>query len=308
MVSMFSSADNGIYRYQQWVVDAWRRSGGTVRKDIRLPKKLRALMGRLNLHLPGTKRRNRSLLVCASWRVESVAWPWTGNYDIIPIMWDVWPGNFEPLVRFARRNRVKLLFCTSSQQAMAAQARVPGLKAVWLPEAVDVKSYPMGGNLRNRSIDILEFGRCLPCVHDALKKHKFSIPINYEYPSARLIAPDFRDFTAKLRNAKMVVCYPKCDTNPQVAGGIETLTQRYWECMSSGALVVGRAPKELIDICGYNPVIELGDSPVEQIESVLTHIENYEELARRNRACAESKGDWSSRMVIIDKAVQRLLS
>ena len=48
-------------------------------------------------------------------------------------------------------------------------------------------------------------------------------------------------------------------TQPEVAGDIETLTQRYWECMFSRMVMVGHAPQELIDFIGYNPVIELSD-------------------------------------------------
>ena len=54
---------------------------------------------------------------------------------------------------------------------------------------------------------------------------------------------------------KIVVSFPQNITNPKKAGDIETLTQRYWESMLSRNIIVGQAPEELIELIGYNPVI-----------------------------------------------------
>lgn len=37
---------------------------------------------------------------------------------------------------------------------------------------------------------------------------------------------------------------------PEIAGDIETLTQRYWECMFSRMVMVGHAPQELLTLSG----------------------------------------------------------
>ena len=87
-------------------------------------------------------------------------------------------------------------------------------------------------------------------------------------------------------------------TQPEVAGDIETLTQRYWECMFSRMVMVGHAPQELIDFIGYNPVIELSDkiSAEEQIADVIEHIEDYQVLVDKNRETAEKLGSWDVRI------------
>ena len=87
-------------------------------------------------------------------------------------------------------------------------------------------------------------------------------------------------------------------TQPEVAGDIETLTQRYWECMFSRMVMVGHAPQELIDFIGYNPVIELSDkiSSEELIADVIEHIEDYQVLVDKNRETAEKLGSWDVRM------------
>ena len=51
---------------------------------------------------------------------------------------------------------------------------------------------------------------------------------------------------------------------PELAGDIETLTQRYWECMLSRIVMLGHAPQELIDLIGYNPVIEIDKEHVKE--------------------------------------------
>lgn len=96
----------------------------------------------------------------------------------------------------------------------------------------------------------------------------------------------------------MTIALPRSITQPEIAGDIETLTQRYWECMFSRMVMVGHAPQELIDFIGYNPVIELGDkiSAEEQIADVIEHIEDYQSLADKNYETAERLGSWDGRM------------
>jgi hypothetical protein len=104
--------------------------------------------------------------------------------------------------------------------------------------------------------------------------------------------------------AKVTIALPRNMTQPEIAGGVETLTQRYWENMLSRMVMVGHAPKELIDLIGYNPVIEMDmERPEQQILDILAHIEDYQELVDKNRAYALKYGDWTLRM----KEVMRFL-
>ena len=83
-----------------------------------------------------------------------------------------------------------------------------------------------------------------------------------------------------------------------MAGDVETLTQRYWECMLSGTLIVGHAPKELVDLLGYNPVIELEtDEDIgSRLSQILDNISSYQELADKNLAAARENASWDTRM------------
>ena len=115
------------------------------------------------------------------------------------------------------------------------------------------------------------------------------------------------EFKKGLKDSKILVSFPQVDTHPQRAGGLETLTQRYWEAMLSGCLIVGRSPQELIDIMGYNPVIEIDWSePENQLKSVLEHISSYQPLVDKNYIAAINKASWNSRMTDLAKELKKL--
>lgn len=100
-----------------------------------------------------------------------------------------------------------------------------------------------------------------------------------------------------MEDARITIALPRSVTKPEVAGDIETLTQRYWENMLSRMVMVGHAPKELVDLIGYYPVVELEKkNPVGQIEDILAHIEDYQPLVEKNRDMALRMGDWALRM------------
>jgi hypothetical protein len=133
--------------------------------------------------------------------------------------------------------------------------RFPEMNILAITEGIDTSKYIEGKNLNERSIDLLEFGRRNKKVFDV------NLPQNYTHlysKNGEHLFKTEQDLMNGLADSKITICYPRCDTQPQKAGDIETLTQRYWEAMLSQIVIVGRAPKELIDLIGYNPVIEIG--------------------------------------------------
>ena len=101
-----------------------------------------------------------------------------------------------------------------------------------------------------------------------------------------------------MRNAKVTIALSRSMTQPEMGGDIETLTQRYWECMFSRMVMVGHAPQELVDFIGYNPIIELRDdiSAEALIRDVLEHVEDYQALVDKNRETTKRIGSWDMRM------------
>ena len=294
----------GISFYQQWFAEAWKTAGGQVTEcTYKLPHLVNVACGRL---WPGFSfSRKRRLIVLSSGRIESVAWPWLLTHEIVPMLWDVWPQNVEPLVRFARRNRVRIIFCTSSQTVARLQELLPGVNVEWVPEGIKIDAYPCGGLLSTRRVDILSYGRQMESTMEQLRSFASETNLNVLFRKGREhLFSNFDELIGGLQSSMITICYPQSMTHPGRAQGLETLTQRYWEAMLSGTLLAGHAPQELVEVCGYNPVIELGDKPCKIIGDVLNRIDEYQALADRNRRCAEEKAGWDKRMPIIMEALK----
>ena len=98
-------------------------------------------------------------------------------------------------------------------------------------------------------------------------------------------------------DTKVTICLPRSMTHPDLAGGVETLTQRYWEAMLSRIVIVGHCPQELMDIVGYNPCIEIdAANPVKQIKEIVNNISDYQSLVDHNRETALRYAPWELRM------------
>lgn len=68
---------------------------------------------------------------------------------------------------------------------------------------------------------------------------------------------------------------------------------------------MGHAPKELIDILHYNPVIEADmDNPDKQLVHILANISAYQPLVDKNRQEALKYAPWNVRM----KDIRKILS
>lgn len=215
-------------------------------------------------------------------------------YELIPFVWDCWPRNFDRLCKWLNKYKIKTMIVTCHETKRTLQEIFPYMNILSVMEGIDTCLFEKGKELKDRTIDYLEYGRNTDKV------------VKYSFPSSmRVLRGQAKDFTMipydklfeAMKNSKIVVAYPKTWTNPELAGGLETLTQRYWECMLSRMVMIGHAPKELVDFVGYNPVIEVNlDNPNEQLQYILHHIEDYQELVDKNRETALLLGSWELRM------------
>ena len=215
-------------------------------------------------------------------------------HEIIPFIWDCWPRYFEKTCKWFKRHEVSTAIFTSSQTAERMRERFPEMNILWCPEGIDTSLYSEGKELKNREIDILEFGR------SNRKVFKAELPSSIKHvctmQDGKYIFTN-EELRQSMGDAKVTITLPRSITQPDVAGDIETLTQRYWECMLTRMVMVGHAPKELVDFIGYNPVIEIDtEDPNGQINDILQHLADYRDLTNRNREVALQKGDWTARM------------
>jgi len=216
------------------------------------------------------------------------------RYEIIPMVWDCWPCYFGKMCAWIEKHQVRTAVFTSKQTAERMQERFPQMNILHCPEGIDTSKYAEGKPLKDRSVDVLEFGRS----NEKVLKSAFPSSVNHvcTKKNGQFVFTNEELFAA-LGDAKITIALPRSITQPEIAGDIETLTQRYWENMLSRIVMIGHAPQELIDLIGYCPVIEMDfEKPIEQIMNILSHIEDYQDLVDKNRKVALELGDWKLRM------------
>ena len=223
-------------------------------------------------------------------------------YEIIPFMWDTWEPYHDVIAAFFKRYQVRTAIFCASQTAEVMKRRFPEMNIITITEGVDTTLYKEGKPLYERSIDLIEFGRSNKEVFNVILPDKYTHLRSNSH--SKLFTSDSQFYDA-LSDSKITIAFPKKDTCPEETGFVETLTQRYWENMLSRTLMVGRAPLELIDLLGYNPVININCQNTEsEIISILSNINHYQDLVDRNRDVALQLCDWSIRMEYIQKQLK----
>ena len=225
-------------------------------------------------------------------------------YEIIPVIWDCWPRYWESMKRFFIKHNVRTAFFTSSQTAEKFREFFPDRHIFFLPEAIETELYTDNKKLQDRHIDFLQYGRCSTIINVR------SLPDTINVVSSRDEKGGIKtrhDLIDALSNSKLTIALTRQDNQPEIAEGIDTLTQRYWECMLSGVILLGRAPQELIDIIGYDPTIAIDLNNINlQIQSILKDVTSYQELVDKNREIAMRLGDWKLRVLDIKNKLLNL--
>lgn len=285
---------SGHLNFKKAPYEAWVKLGGKTAATHYPVRMLHGLAFRYELPTIFSNKREARLRFVEPVSVSFDTFPDYSRYEVIPMVWDCWPRYFEKMCHWIEKHRVRTAIFTSSQTAERMQVRFPKMNIMYCPEAIDVSCYQAGVPLAERSIDLLEFGRS----NGKLFRDGFPQSVRHICTNQNgVFIYNNEELYGAMGQAKITIALPRSMTHPELAGDIETLTQRYWESMLSGMVMVGHAPKELVDLIGYNPVIELDATHGnEQILDILSHIGEYQELADRNRTAALKYGDWSVRM------------
>lgn len=224
--------------------------------------------------------------------------PYYGTDCDLRVLWtyDVWEPDFKRVEELVNKSKLDLLLLSSYQAtAHFKKLNLRNCKVHWVPETIDVHAYQHKA-WKDRSINILSFGRSWQQYHevivDGCEKHQ----INYQYQERsathdvavhglkkKLQFPTTADFTAGLADSQICICFPRCVTHPALAGEVSTLTIRYLQAMASKCVILGAAPKEITQLFDYNPVIEVDwEKPVEQIRHILDYPEAYMAIVEKN--------------------------
>jgi hypothetical protein len=210
---------------------------------------------------------------------------------------------------FFKRQRVRIAFFSARQSAEHFAKALPNMKSVWLPEATDPSEYCPSKSWSERDIDVLELGRKNNRFHRKIaeplaKGNKVHL---FERVAGEIIFPDRDALVQGLARSKISTCFPSSQTHPERAGSVETVTHRYFESMASKCLIIGHAPRELTDLFGYNPVIEVEEGrEFEQIDSLLSNLESYADLIEKNYNRLLQVGTWKSRVANVLDTIREI--
>lgn len=291
----------GFLNFKLAPFEAWKRLRGDVAKSHYPPKCLHGAAFRWELPTLWKNKKEARLRFVEPVSLLFDTFPDYARYEVVPMFWDCWPCYFEKTCEWLRKHGGRTAIFSSRQTAEMMQERFSGknkgwqrINVIWCPEAVDGDVYQKGKLLKDRTIDLLEFGRSNEKV---LQTGALSLNHVCTKQNGKFIYTNEQLYQA-MGDAKVTIALPRSMTQPEMAGDIETLTQRYWECMFSRMVMVGHAPQELVDFIGYNPVIELREdiSAEALIRDVLEHIDDYQELVDKNLETAERLGSWDVRI------------
>lgn len=289
----------GYLNFKEMPYEAWRELGGQTAAAHYPPRLLHGLAYRWELPRAFHKSGEARLRFVEPVSIHFDTFPDNARYEIVPMVWDCWPRYFEATARWLQSHNVRTAIFTSRDTARKMQEQLPEVNIMWCPEGIDTRQYSEGKPLAERSIDLLEFGRGTEGVIP------LQLPSDVKYIRTKIngrFVYTEEQLHKAMADAKVSVVLPHSITNPEFSGGLETLTQRYWECMLSRIAMVGHAPQEIIDIIGYNPVVEIpvdehaGEAYSEKIQDILQHPADYQLLVDRNRETALKLGDWKVRM------------
>lgn len=233
--------------------------------------------------------------------LEKKTFPFSYWTEIIPYTFDCWPIYYDMWASFYRRQRVRLAFITARQSTEYFASLFPEMTVKWIPEAVDPSEYEPTIPLADRDIDVLEMGRRYDPYHHRIAGSLANKNRTHIYDRGdKSIFAGRAELISGLAHTKILICFPRSLTNPETAGTVETVTYRYFQAMASKCLIIGRAPKELIDLYGYNPVIEVSEGhEIEQLDWVLRNLDSLSSFVERNYVRLLEVGTWERRISTI---------
>jgi hypothetical protein len=209
-------------------------------------------------------------------------------------VFDAWPASHDRLLKFVDTWRIDYAFVSSSQATERLARRATRCRFVWVPEGVDASQY----HHANKTVDVLQLGRKYDALHTRIVDPLTNAGRSYLYQRTpdSLIFPTRAAFLDGLARSKISICVPSSITHPERSGDIETMTTRYLQSMASRCLVAGHAPRELVDLFGYNPVIEIDrNDPAGHLIDLVDHIDRYGDLIERNFATVWARHQWRHR-------------
>lgn len=212
-------------------------------------------------------------------------------------LFDAWPNRHAYIRAFVKSWGIRYAFVSSSQAATRLASLCDRCSFIWVPEGVDPSRYEARPPAE-KDIDVIQPGRKFELLHALIAPQLADAGKSYRYETekGKIIFPKRKEFVAGLARSRISICVPSSITHPERAGDIETMTIRYLQSIVSKCVVLGHAPMEMVDLFGYNPVVEMDMSdPAGQLLDILRHYEDYLPLVERNFDVVTREHTWDNR-------------
>jgi len=226
-----------------------------------------------------------------------------GNKSIY--IFDAWHGNHKRIIELVEELEIKNLIVSSLQAKEMLSSYSCKCKFHWVPEGINPEEYQYH-SYKKKEIDVLQLGRKYDLYHFLIVQllEKLQKKYLYEEIKGQIIFPTRESFINGLAGTKISICFPSNIIHPERSGDIETMTIRYLQSIASKCLILGKAPKEIISLFGYNPVVEVDmNNPQEQLESILLNYNDYIPLIEKNYKNINNH-TWEKRWEEIKKIIR----
>jgi hypothetical protein len=198
----------------------------------------------------------------------------------------------------------------ANRSVVAAVEEITGVPCSYLPGAVDTARYaPAGPDFPPRTVDVASYGRRLPGTHAPLLQALVEGRLNYVYDTVRG-AWDVTGHTehriaqaALLQRSRYSIVYRINDEPSRVdrTGGEESLTNRYFESLAAGVVMLGTAPdsEEWADAFPWPDAIIPIPAPASDVVGIIEDLDrDPARLARARMAAVTAflqRHDWAHR-------------
>ncbi len=212
-------------------------------------------------------------------------------------LFDAWPARHGDIRQFVETWGIQYAFVSSSQAAERLSQLSDRCTFIWVPEGIDPSRYQHRSFLE-KDIDVLQLGRRYDAHHPLIvpELQRAGKTYLHEKEKGGIVFPSREEFVDGLARTRISICVPSSVTHPERVGDIETMTLRYLQSMVSKCVVLGHAPAEMVELFGYNPVVEIDMSaPGAQILDLLGRYEDYLPLVERNYAIVTNHHTWATR-------------
>ncbi|MEM0913990.1 MAG: glycosyltransferase [Planctomycetota bacterium] len=205
--------------------------------------------------------------------------------ELVPWCMDSWPKFDAGLHGFFEKFGVRRACFTQRAAVERCRAAMPEIAASWMPESTPPEIYDASLPLADRPTRIISYGRQLDGMNEALAALGDESSGVLDAATCRRRFADLDSLRAAIGRARTTLAYPRSLTHTDFSGGSETMTLRYLEAVASRTVLMGATTQEMVDLFGFDPVIEATPGTVgDLVREVVEHPERYQDHVDRCHA------------------------